>query len=141
MDENRKLSLPNGEMIYIGQQTNIIFECENVKNLTPATISRCGLIHVDRDRINTPKYAFNQYLLRLPPNLAENVKEIEIQVNQLMPACFHVMREEKQAGRLLFDTMDEFWLTSSFIKIFDSFVQGYWIDFINQNKSDWEDRP
>ena len=51
------------------------------------------------------------------------------------------MKEEKQAGRLLFDAMDEYWLTTSFIKIFDSFVQGYWIDFINQNKSDWEDRP
>ena len=95
LDENKKLSLPNGEMVYIGSRTNIIFECESVRNLTPATISRCGLIHLDRNLINTPKHAFNQYLLRLPPNLSDNVKEIEIQLNQLMPSCFKVMNEEK----------------------------------------------
>lgn len=34
---------------------------------------------------------------------------------------------------------DEFWIIQSFIKIFDAFMQPYWVDFINGNKADWEE--
>lgn len=27
--------------------------------------------------------------------------------------------------------IDEYWVVQSFIKVFDSFLQSYWIDFIN----------
>jgi hypothetical protein len=42
---------------------------------------------------------------------------------------------------LLLQALDEYWLTQSFIKIFDAFIQPYWIDFINGNKADSEEAP
>ena len=58
-----------------------------------------------------------------------------------MPSCLRVLNEEKQRGTLLVANCDEYWATQNFIKLFDSYIQSYWIDFISGNKSDWEDAP
>jgi hypothetical protein len=77
LDENKKINLPNGDVIKIDTNTCLIFETDSLKNLTPATISRCGLVHLNRPNTNNPKQIFNQYLNRFPPNLIDSVKEIE----------------------------------------------------------------
>jgi hypothetical protein len=77
LDDNKKMNLPNGDAVRVNPLTNIIFECESIKNLTPATISRCGLVHMNRPAVNNPKYIFNNYLLRISQNLNDYVKEIE----------------------------------------------------------------
>ena len=110
LDENQKMDLPNGEIIKVNPGTTLIFETDSLKNLTPATISRCGLIHMERSDSNNPKQIFNQYLNRLPPNLQENLKEIEDKTNYLMPFCFQVFNEEKANGTCLLQNLDEFWL-------------------------------
>lgn len=90
LDENKKISLPHGDTINIYPQTNLIFETDSLKNVTPATVSRCGIVHLNRENLNDAKQIFNQYLNRLPSNLADNAKEIESQVNTLWPVCFSV---------------------------------------------------
>lgn len=141
LDDNTKIDLPNGEIIKVNPGTTIIFETDSLRNLTPATISRCGLVHLQRSDTNEAKQIFNQYLNRLPPNLQENVKEIEDKANYLLPFCFQVFNEEKQKGTLVLQHLDEFWIIQSFIKIFDAFMQPYWVDFINGNKADFEEPP
>jgi hypothetical protein len=37
----------------------VIMETDNTRNLTPATISRCGMIHVDIKETNRPKMILN----------------------------------------------------------------------------------
>lgn len=44
LDDNRLLTLPSGERLPIGDKLRIIFETSSVENLTPATISRCGIV-------------------------------------------------------------------------------------------------
>lgn len=104
-------------------------------------MSRCGLINLNRQSLNKTKQIFNQYLNRLPPNLTDNIKEIESQVNWLLPTCFTLFEEEKLAGNLLMPAVDEFWLIQTFIKVLDSFLVSYWLDYIQGNKSDFEDAP
>jgi hypothetical protein len=70
-----------------------------------------------------------------------NVVEMEAQANWLIPTCFQVLEEEKQQQRLLVVECDEYWLVQNLIKTLDSFMQPYWIDFINGNKADFEDSP
>ena len=60
LDENKKINLPNGDVIKIDTNTCLI-----------------GLVHLNRPNTNNPKQIFNQYLNRFPPNLIDSVKEIE----------------------------------------------------------------
>jgi len=55
----------------------LLLETDNTRNLTPATLSRCGMIHVDKNETNRPKQILNQFLQRLPPNLNDYVKDLE----------------------------------------------------------------
>lgn len=44
LDDNKILTLPNGERLEISQNIRIIFEVDNLRHATPATVSRCGMI-------------------------------------------------------------------------------------------------
>ena len=77
LDESRRLYLANGEIVKISEQTCLVFEADSLKNLTPATVSRCGLVHLNRDECNNPKYILNQYFHRLPPNTQDNIKDLD----------------------------------------------------------------
>lgn len=47
LDETRCLSLGNGERIRIHKNIQLVFESDNFKNASPATISRIGITYVD----------------------------------------------------------------------------------------------
>ena len=44
LDDNRCLTLPNGERLSIPSNVHLIFEVKDLKNATPATVSRCSMI-------------------------------------------------------------------------------------------------
>ncbi|OLY80070.1 Cytoplasmic dynein 1 heavy chain 1 [Smittium mucronatum] len=44
LDDNRLLTLPNGERLSLPQNVRIMFEVESLKYATPATVSRCGMV-------------------------------------------------------------------------------------------------
>ncbi len=50
MDDNRLLTLPNGERIRLENYSKLIIETYDLQYASPATISRCGMVWVD------PKY-------------------------------------------------------------------------------------
>ncbi len=77
LDDSRKINLPNGETINLSEGMCLLLETDNLYNVTPATISRCGLVYLSREEVNLPKQIFNQYLARLPPNLVESMRDIE----------------------------------------------------------------
>jgi hypothetical protein len=56
-----------------------------------------------------------------------------------MPTAMEIFRREKARQNLILDSIDEFWVVQNFVKILDSFVSGYWVDFITSNKDDYED--
>lgn len=51
LDDNKKLCLTSGETIKITPMMNIICEAEDLKNATPATVSRCGIVFVEQNNI------------------------------------------------------------------------------------------
>jgi dynein heavy chain len=55
LDDNKKLSLPNGESIKMSQGMCILLETDRMHNVTPATVSRCGLVYLHRDEIVNSK--------------------------------------------------------------------------------------
>ncbi|CAJ1086733.1 dynein heavy chain 2%2C axonemal-like [Xyrichtys novacula] len=47
MDDNKVLTLINGERISLPEQVSLLFEVENLAMASPATVSRCGMVFND----------------------------------------------------------------------------------------------
>ena len=47
MDDNKLLTLPNGERIRVQDHCKLLFEVADLQHASPATISRCGMVYVD----------------------------------------------------------------------------------------------
>ena len=63
------MSLANGESIYMSKEMTIILETEDLRNTTPATISRCGLVFMESEKYVKPKQILNAWLRYLPSTL------------------------------------------------------------------------
>ena len=47
MDDNKLLTLANGERIRLQDYCSLLFEVADLKSASPATVSRCGMVYVD----------------------------------------------------------------------------------------------
>lgn len=74
LDDNKILTLPNGERIALPPNVRIIFEVENLKSATPATVSRCGMIWFG-PTVVTPKMQLSKFLFQLKQNTYEDIDE------------------------------------------------------------------
>jgi dynein heavy chain 2 len=52
LDDNHLLTLPSGERIQFGPNVNFIFECQDLKYASPATVSRTGMIFLSGDNLD-----------------------------------------------------------------------------------------
>ena len=110
LDDNRRMTLPNGESIKMSEGMCVLLETDNLKNVTPATVSRCGLVCLHRKETCDSKALFNQFLRNLPPNLTEYAKEMEATANYLMPEAIKIFTREKRDGKLRYANCDLHWI-------------------------------
>lgn len=61
LDDNKLLTLPNGERLSLPLNVRIVFEVESLKYATLATVSRCGMIWFSDDSV-TPQMIYDRYL-------------------------------------------------------------------------------
>ncbi|KAH9247140.1 hypothetical protein BASA81_015283 [Batrachochytrium salamandrivorans] len=52
LDDNRLLTMPNGERIQFGPNVNFLFETHNLKFASPATVSRMGMIYLSDETLD-----------------------------------------------------------------------------------------
>lgn len=64
LDDNKLLTLPNGERLNLPPNVRIMFEVEHLKYATLATVSRCGMIWFSEDVVE-PAMVYRHYLLTL----------------------------------------------------------------------------
>lgn len=59
LDDNKILTLPNGERLDLPPNVRILFEVDNLKYATPATVTRCGMIWFDTSIVSTNSLYFS----------------------------------------------------------------------------------
>ncbi|KAE8214295.1 hypothetical protein CF327_g2298 [Tilletia walkeri] len=64
LDDNKLLTLPNGERLNLPPNVRIMFEVEHLKYATLATVSRCGMIWFSDDIVE-PQMLYHNYLSAL----------------------------------------------------------------------------
>ncbi len=64
LDDNKTLTLPNGERIELLPNVRILFEVRDIGHGTPATVSRCGMVWF-AENIVLVDDLLQRYLLRL----------------------------------------------------------------------------
>ncbi|WIA10356.1 hypothetical protein OEZ85_010548 [Tetradesmus obliquus] len=71
MDDNKLLTLPNGERIRLQPHVKLLFEVADLQYASPATISRCGMVYVDSRNLGCKPYFWRWLNTRIRPGEAE----------------------------------------------------------------------
>lgn len=74
LDDNKLLTLPNGERLNLPPNVRIMFEVESLKYATLATVSRCGMVWFSDDTV-TPSLMIDHYLQNLADRSFEDLDD------------------------------------------------------------------
>lgn len=74
LDDNKLLTLPNGERLGLPPNVRIMFEVETLKYATLATVSRCGMVWFSDDTIEL-NVILSRYLAQLEATSFDDIEE------------------------------------------------------------------
>ena len=74
LDDNKILTLPNGERLSLPKNVRIMFEVETLKYATLATVSRCGMVWFNEDTVS-PDMILARYLQTLRSTVFDELDE------------------------------------------------------------------
>jgi dynein heavy chain len=80
MDDNKLLTLANGERISMSPQVTLLFETEDLSTASPATVSRAGIVYCDYDKLGWKPY-LESWLKQKPSQV--NFKNIRVFLPEL----------------------------------------------------------
>ncbi|KAH6585240.1 hypothetical protein BASA61_006968 [Batrachochytrium salamandrivorans] len=95
MDDNRILTLPNGERIRLQKHAALLFEVGDLQFASPATISRCGMVYMDPK--NLGYRPFYQKWINSRPNKAEQDGLLKL-FNKYIPLLMEFITEGSFEG-------------------------------------------
>ncbi|EFW19348.1 hypothetical protein D8B26_007588 [Coccidioides posadasii str. Silveira] len=81
LDDNKLLTLPNGERLNLPPNVRIMFEVENLKYATLATVSRCGMVWFSDDTV-TPNMMVTNYIESLKTRTFEDLDDDTVPTGQ-----------------------------------------------------------
>ena len=64
LDDSRKLCLPDGHVVHLQPAMSVLFEVQDLSRASPATVSRCGMVHMDADGVGWRSLVLSQPVAR-----------------------------------------------------------------------------
>jgi dynein heavy chain, axonemal len=68
LDDNKKLCLSSGEIIKFTPKMTMMFEVDDLSEASPATVSRCGMVYMEPERIGS-FIQYEKWFENLPSSL------------------------------------------------------------------------
>ncbi|XP_067915582.1 dynein axonemal heavy chain 3-like [Heterodontus francisci] len=119
LDDNKKLCLMSGEIIQMSCQQNIIFEVLDLKQASPATVSRCGMIYMEPMNLGWEPLVQSWLATKLPQQLtAEQRQTVQMLCDWLLPPCLDFVQKKCH----LVVQSSAMHLTISMLKIYESLL-------------------
>merc|ERR1719271_2361750 len=101
LDDNRLLTLPNGERIQFGQNVNFFFETDHLRFASPATISRLSIIFLSEEDVDIKPLVGN-WIQEQDPG---QQNELEVWFDQIFYRAYDwVYKEQKLESKLGVET-------------------------------------
>ncbi|KAL2416799.1 Dynein heavy chain, cytoplasmic [Exophiala dermatitidis] len=104
LDDNKLLTLPNGERLNLPPNVRIMFEVESLKYATLATVSRCGMVWFSDDTVS-PSLMVDHYLQNLSSRTFEDLDD-EIKAAGLTAKAQETQRHIVETLRALMNRDD-----------------------------------
>lgn len=92
LDDNKLLTLPNGERLNLPPNVRIMFEVETLKYATLATVSRCGMVWFSESTV-TPSMMVTHYLDTLRRVAFEDLDEDDVATGQSSAKALALQRQ------------------------------------------------
>ncbi|XP_070572584.1 dynein axonemal heavy chain 10-like isoform X2 [Ptychodera flava] len=90
MDDNKLLTLANGERIRLQKHCALLFEVGDLQYASPATVSRCGMVYVDPKNLGYQPYWDKWLNLRQNKNEQQDLKRF---FEKYVPSCMDMIIE------------------------------------------------
>ncbi|KAM9330540.1 dynein axonemal heavy chain 6 [Gastrophryne carolinensis] len=74
LDDNKMLCLANSERIKLTPQIHMVFEVQDLKVASPATVSRCGMVYIDAEELKWMPFV-QTWAAGLPSNINDETKQ------------------------------------------------------------------
>jgi dynein heavy chain 1 len=89
LDDNKLLTLPNGERLNLPANVRIMFEVETLKYATLATVSRCGMVWFSDDTVDVPMTISN-YIQNLKTIPFDDIEDDSVAPGQMSQKTLQV---------------------------------------------------
>ncbi|KAB8270794.1 dynein heavy chain, N-terminal region 1-domain-containing protein [Aspergillus minisclerotigenes] len=113
LDDNKLLTLPNGERLNLPPNVRIMFEVETLKYATLATVSRCGMVWFNDDTV-TPAMMISNYVESLRTRTFEDLDDdsapagqAAIKTQDAQDMVSNVLKHLMQSSDIIMKSLEE----------------------------------
>jgi len=123
LDDNKKLCLPNGQIVKMSDSMNLIFEVQDLAVASPATVSRCGMVYMEPSDIGWKPMVQSWMNRDLPLGLQDKATTQQIWqildclVPKLLDFIYRNVKEYLATSRMT--------LTNAMLNLFESLLDEF----------------
>ena len=119
LDDNKMLCMPSGEVIKLTDTMTMMFEVEDLKEASPATVSRCGMVYLEPHRLGWRSLVYS-YIKQLPVSIQGSMTDtFQNSIEWICPPILEFLRKKCKFPI----PVTEMELINSLLQIFDCFIE------------------
>ena len=123
LDDNKKLCLSSGEIVKLTPRMTMMFEVEDLQEASPATVSRCGMVFMEPERLDW-RVLVRPWVDSLPETLRSGKRDeiYEEMIERMLTRAFDFVFDEDQQVDFVVRPVQRQWLFKQFVALFESYL-------------------